>query len=112
MHLSAYGLLILVCVFMMSGLLLWIGLTGAMAWSILTPPRMHAGKAIYHLRRLSPGDLGLGFEELSFTVRDARTEKKLHIAAWWIPAAGASTRCAILIHGYGDAKVGSIAWAP
>jgi pimeloyl-ACP methyl ester carboxylesterase len=61
---------------------------------------------------LSPGDLGLGFEEQSFTVRDLRTGRKLRLAGWWIPASPSSNRCAILIHGYADAKVGSIAFAP
>jgi pimeloyl-ACP methyl ester carboxylesterase len=112
MHFTAARLLILAAVLLASGGLLWIGLTLLIAWSILTPPRMSAGKAIYHLRRLSPGDLGLGFEEQSFTVRDLHTGRKMRLASWWIPASPSSNRCAILIHGYADAKVGSIAFAP
>jgi pimeloyl-ACP methyl ester carboxylesterase len=34
------------------------------------------------------------------------------LAGWWIPAAHVSTRTVLLIHGYADAKVGAIAWAP
>ena len=112
MHFTLARLLILLCVLLASGGLLWIGLAALMAWSILTPPRMSAGKAIYHLHRLSPGDLGLGFEEQPFTVRDSRSNRKLHIAGWWIPASPSANRCAILIHGYADAKVGAIAFAP
>jgi len=79
---------------------------------ILRPPRMTDGKAMYLLHRLSPGDLGLNFENQNFTIRDAQTNKPLTIAGWWIPAHLQSSRCAILLHGYADAKVGSIAWAP
>jgi uncharacterized protein len=83
-----------------------------MAQAILRPPRMNDGKAMYCLHRLSPGDLGLGFENESFRVRDTQTGRMLHIAGWWIPHPEAHGRCAILIHGYADAKVGAIAWAP
>ncbi len=79
---------------------------------ILRPPRMTDGKAMYLLHRLSPSDLGLTFENQNFSIRDARTDKPLTIAGWWIPAALPSHRCAILLHGYADAKVGSVAWAP
>jgi pimeloyl-ACP methyl ester carboxylesterase len=72
---------------------------------------MTDGIAVYRLRRLSPGDLGLPFEEISFTVRDEHG-KPLRLAAWWIANAHARGRCAVLIHGYADAKVGAIAWAP
>ncbi len=82
-----------------------------MAEGLLRPPRMDDGKALYLLRRLSPGDLGLIFEEISFHVRDERGAP-LRLAAWWIPASGCSDRCVVLIHGYADAKVGAIAWAP
>jgi pimeloyl-ACP methyl ester carboxylesterase len=82
-----------------------------MAEGLLRPPRMTDGKAVWVLRRLSPGDLGLVFEEVSFDVRD-KQGKSLRIAAWWIPAAETSDRCVVMIHGYADAKVGVIAWAP
>jgi pimeloyl-ACP methyl ester carboxylesterase len=92
-----------------------------MAQSILRPPRMSDGKALYLLRRLAPDDLGLPYESLKFKVRDQRTGGALLLAAWWVPcrtdepSAGGnarSDRCAVLIHGYADAKVGAIAWAP
>ncbi|HSV15101.1 MAG TPA: alpha/beta fold hydrolase [Tepidisphaeraceae bacterium] len=83
-----------------------------MARGILQPPRMTDWKAIDRLHRLSPGDLGLTFENQNFTVRDARTHRPLKIAGWWIAHPAAAGRCAILIHGYADAKVGAIAWAP
>lgn len=82
-----------------------------MAWSLVHPPRMSDGKAAWVLRRLSPGDLGLRFEEVKFDVRD-RDGSPLRLAAWWIPHPEANGRCAVLIHGYADAKVGAIAWAP
>jgi pimeloyl-ACP methyl ester carboxylesterase len=112
MHLTLERLAILLCVLLVLGGMLWIAVVSLMAWAMLRPPRMSAGKAIYHLRRLSPGDLGLGFEEENFRVRDARSGSPLHISSWWIPAPQPSEICAVLIHGYADAKVGAIAWAP
>lgn len=79
------------------------------AQSVLRPPRMNDGKALWLLRRLSPADLGLAFEETSFQVGEG---VPLRLAGWWIPAARSSDRCVVLIHGYADAKVGAIAWAP
>src|SRR5207253_3260058 len=55
------------------------------------------------LRRLSPGDLGLAYEDVSFMVRDVRKGESLRMVAWWIPAVGASDRCVVLLHGYADA---------
>jgi pimeloyl-ACP methyl ester carboxylesterase len=90
-----------------------------MAEALLRPPRMTDGKALFLLRRLTPDDLGLAYERLDFTIRDEHTCKPLSLAAWWVPAEeGANAddvsrdRCAVLIHGYADAKVGAIAWAP
>ena len=100
------------------GMLLAVGaalggaVVGLLAWVLLHPPRMTDGKAVYRLRRLSPGDLGLRFETDAFTVRDARTARPLRLAAWWIPAREPSAATAVLLHGYADAKVGAIAWAP
>ena len=84
-----------------------------MARSLLRPPRMTDGKAAWVLKRLSPGDLGLRYEELAFEVRDERSGRPLRVKAWWIPAnAGAAPdRCVVMLHGYADAKVGVIAWA-
>jgi hypothetical protein len=89
----------------------WATVVGLMAWSLIHPPRMTDGKAAWVLRRLAPSDLGLAFEEMKFEVRDP-SGKPLRIAAWWIPHHRAEGRCAMLIHGYADAKVGAIAWAP
>jgi pimeloyl-ACP methyl ester carboxylesterase len=83
-----------------------------LAWSFIRPPRMTDGKAAWVLKRLSPGDLGLAFEEVAFDVRDDRTGQTIRIAGWWIPHPGANGRTVLLIHGYADAKVGAIAWAP
>ncbi len=92
--------------------LLCAGVVFGMASMLLKPPRMSDGKATYVLQRLSPGDLGLAFEEVSFEIRDARDGKPLKIAGWWIPPRRATGRCFVALHGYGDAKVGAIAWAP
>jgi pimeloyl-ACP methyl ester carboxylesterase len=73
---------------------------------------MNDAKAAWFLRRLSPHDLGLPYESLSFSIRDAATGHPLQIAAWWIGHPQAQGRCALLLHGYADAKVGAIAWAP
>lgn len=93
-------------------LAVWCGiLVLVMAQSLIQPMRMTDARANWKLKRLSPSDLGLPFEELAFHVRDERTGRQLKMAAWWIPSP-ASTRTVLLIHGYSDAKVGAIAWAP
>jgi uncharacterized protein len=83
-----------------------------MAISLLRPPRMNDGKALWVLRRVCPVDLGLSYEDVFFPVRDEQTAKPLRIAGWWIPNADADGRCVVMLHGYADAKVGVIAWAP
>jgi pimeloyl-ACP methyl ester carboxylesterase len=83
-----------------------------MALFLLRPPRMTDGKAAYVLKRLSPGDLGLNYSTTTYFVRDEISGAKLPIAAWWIPCARAQGKCVIIVHGYSDAKVGGIAWAP
>ncbi len=102
----------------LAGILLAIGAfwTGAivllMARAVLRPPRMTDGKALHVLKRLSPGDLEMCFEDTVFSVRDEATGKRLRLPAWWIPHPHGGERTCILVHGYGDAKVGAIAWAP
>jgi pimeloyl-ACP methyl ester carboxylesterase len=78
---------------------------------LLQPPRMTDAKALRFLGRLTPEDLGLSYERGSFDVSDPGG-KRFKIASWWIPAREASDRTVMLIHGYADAKVGAIAWAP
>src|SRR3954471_7288289 len=82
-----------------------------MARFLLRPPRMSDGKAAWLLKRLTPLDLGLSFTPVSFTIRDEQTRESLQMAAWWMPQEG-SSKSVILLHGYADAKVGAIAWAP
>lgn len=103
--------LIFAGVLIASGLLLAAILVWLMANTLLRPPRMTDGKATVVLKRLSPGDLRLEFEETKFEIRDEQTGRPMRIAAWWIPCY-AATRTVLLIHGYADAKVGAIAWAP
>jgi pimeloyl-ACP methyl ester carboxylesterase len=106
------SLLMLALIMLLVGVLL-VGLTLLlMALTLLRPPRMTDGKASAVLRRISPGDLGMTFEETRFDVRDARTGRVLPIAAWWVPHPTARGRCVVLVHGYADGKVGAIAWAP
>lgn len=89
-----------------------VAASALMARILLRPERMSDAKAFWYLRRTSPGELGLPSEDLEFVVRDAAGGGKLTLAAWWIPAAAPSDKTVILIHGYSDAKVGAIAWAP
>lgn len=104
--------LALAAVLLAVGLALFATIVYLLARSLVMPPRMSDGKAAWVLRRLSPGDLGLTFEEVSFDIRDAANARPLRIAAWWIPHPDARGRCVVFLHGYADAKVGSIAWAP
>src|SRR5687767_8944459 len=106
-------LLSLLAVLLAVGALLCAAAVAVSARSLLRPPRMTDGKALYLLRRLSPEDVGLRYEQTSFMVRDATTGERLKLAAWWIPAASPPAaddgdRCVVLLHGYADAKVGAI----
>ena len=106
-----HSLAILSIMLLAVGILLVAGVCFAMARFLLSPPRMTDGAALWILKRIGPDDLGLPWENLSFHVHDELSHKKLKITAWWIPAATPSSRCALIIHGYADAKVGGIAWA-
>jgi uncharacterized protein len=83
-----------------------------MAYLLLRPPRMNDGKALWILKRLSPEDVGLAFGTTEFHVKDGRDKRPLWLKGWWIPHPRAQGRCVVLVHGYADAKVGAIAWAP
>lgn len=83
-----------------------------MARSLLQPPRMTDGKALYLLKRLSPDDLGMAYERVMFAVRDEAEHRELKLTGWWIPHPAGGDRTVVLIHGYADAKVGAIGWAP
>jgi len=105
------ALLILILVLIGCAFLAWAAAVWLAADSILRPPRMSDAKAMAVLGRLSPGDLSMPFERMFFQVRDSATEKIIPVSAWWLARAGGGSKCVILIHGYADAKVGSIAWA-
>lgn len=107
------ALAILLVILLVVGAALFLLVACAMAKVLLTPRRMSDGRALYILRRLSPGDLGLPFEETAFHVLDEQHPgQKLKLAAWWIPPENPSDKTVVIIHGYSDAKVGGIAWAP
>ena len=94
------------------GLLLTAGAIWAMARMLLRPPRMTDGKALYLLDRLTPADLGLDFEPCRFDVDDAAGGGRIGLAGWWVPCPGGSSQTCVILHGYADAKIGGIAWAP
>jgi uncharacterized protein len=94
------------------GAMLAIAVAAIMAIALLRPPRMSDGKASWVLKRVTPLDLGLAYETTQFDIRDELSGRPLRLAAWWMPSADANGRCIVLIHGYSDAKVGAIAWAP
>jgi fermentation-respiration switch protein FrsA (DUF1100 family) len=109
------GAFTLIAVLLVVGALVFGAVVLMMARFLLTPPRMTGGLAFWTLKRLTPRDLDLPYEELSFNVRDEATGGRdtLKIAAWWIAARDRSCeRCVIIVHGYADSKIGGIAWAP
>lgn len=106
-------MIVLVPLLLLGLLALIVGVVRTQMSMLLRPPRMTDGKAMYLLRRMSPGDLGLPFERIEFKVPDAaRPRESLRIVGWWIPAAQNSARTCVIVHGFGDAKVGALAWAP
>ena len=105
-------MMVLALVMISVGIALCAFMIFAMARMLLVPERMNDGRALLFLQRLTPADIGLEYEPLNFQVIDELTQTKLKIAAWWIPAPESRGKTAILLHGYSDAKVGAIAWAP
>ncbi|HEY0007892.1 MAG TPA: alpha/beta hydrolase [Tepidisphaeraceae bacterium] len=99
----------LIAMLLLAAALCAAGVVVLTAFHLIKPPRMEDGKALHVLKRLTPEDLALAYEITSFTVNDRG--QALKIAAWWMPA-GNSPKSVILLHGFADAKVGAIAWAP
>jgi len=56
-------------------------------YSSIRPPKI--------ISRINPKDLGLNYEQVTFTTADA-----IKIAGWWIPAKMAKAKTLILLHGY------------
>lgn len=108
------GWLAFAIVFLLVGAILTVFTAWVIALSLLRPPRMTDGKAMYVLRRVSPADLGLSFDTMTFDVIDQQRGEpnRIRLAAWWVSCEHSRGRCVVLLHGYADAKVGSIAWAP
>lgn len=107
--LAAVSVVLLVILLCLALLVVVAGTVVGLSRFLLRPSRMNDGKAMYLLGRLDPTDLGLAFEPCRFDVPDGRG-RSIAIAGWWIDAA--ADRTCVLIHGYGDAKVGALAWAP
>src|SRR5881394_4044975 len=101
----------LILMLLAGGLVLLALLIFVMAYFLLRPPRMTDAKANWVLRRLTPADIGLNFAPLNFAIRDQQNNRALKIAAWWV-AKNSSDKTVVLLHGYADAKVGALAWAP
>jgi pimeloyl-ACP methyl ester carboxylesterase len=124
----AGSFLSLLIVLLLVGALVCAAAVVVMAYGLVRPPRMTDGKALYLLGRVSPAELGLAFEDMAFDVREEPGGRVVRIVGWWIPARhpddrsaagangdgahGGSNRCVVLLHGYADARVGAIAWAP
>jgi hypothetical protein len=104
--------LTLVFILLLCGLLTAVATIVIMAISLLRPPRMTDGKALWVLRRVSPADVGLRSQDIYFDVRDEQTGRPIRIAGWWIANPEANGRFVVMLHGYADAKIGAMAWAP
>lgn len=113
-------------VLLVSGALAWAAAVAVYAARLLSPPRLTDAKALYRLGRVSPADLGLPFAPLQWTSADGLTLRGWSVPAERPDAAGGSPPpagsaagspagqppVAVLVHGYADAKVGALAWAP
>src|SRR3954454_22051011 len=114
----------LLIVLLLVGMLVSAGAILLMAYGLVRPPRMTDLKALYLLGRVSPAELGLAFDDVTFEVREEAGGGGVRIVGWWIPVRhpdaaaggngdgprGGAGRCVVLLHGYADARVGAIAW--
>jgi alpha-beta hydrolase superfamily lysophospholipase len=104
--------------FSLIGFLLFTALLGwavsvlLLAVGLTRPPRLTDAKAWRILKRLSPADLGLEFTSLTFSGSLAYTRRPPKLAAWYISAEAPSDATVVVVHGYADAKVGSLAYVP
>jgi alpha-beta hydrolase superfamily lysophospholipase len=55
----------------------------------------------------APADVGLAYERVAFTTSDG-----LRLVGWWMPAGAAANGTVVFLHGYGDSKNQSLAYAP
>jgi alpha-beta hydrolase superfamily lysophospholipase len=102
----------LILMLLLTGAGLTVVLLRLMAGHLLRPPRMTDSKALYILNRLTPQDLELPYQPCNFEVQDVSDATPLHLSGWWIPSETESDQTVLILHGYSDAKVGGIAWAP
>lgn len=104
--------------FSLIGFLLFTALLGwavsvlLLAVGLTRPPRLTDAKAWRILKRLSPADLGLEFTSLTFSGSLAYTRRPPTLPAWYISAEAPSDAAVVVVHGYADAKVGSLAYVP
>jgi alpha-beta hydrolase superfamily lysophospholipase len=104
--------LLLFLIIALVGFVWYVILLIVMVIIALRPKRMNDARALILLRRLSPSDLDIDFEDIEFHVLDESSGRKIRIAGWWMPNPAGGSECVIILHGYSDAKVGGIAWAP
>ena len=95
-----------------TALLAWVLCVLLLAVGLTRPPRLTDAKAWRLLKRLSPADLGLEFTSLSFDGSAVSTRRRPKLAAWYISAEAPSDTTVVVVHGYADAKVGSLAYVP
>ena len=100
MRRAVKGLLALVVV----AALLYAAFVGYVSW--------RSADALVHPGRpastWTPDDVGLAFEPVALTASDG-----VPLAAWWMPADAAHARgTVVFLHGYGDSKNQSLAYAP
>lgn len=104
----------------MISLVLFVGLLVGLTVFLWTarlmhrPPRLTPPRALGRLGRSSPADLGIAFEEWALELPDASgRSRRLRVPAWWCPCPGpvCCRRTVLLLHAYGDARSGSLAWA-
>lgn len=86
-----------------AGLVLYSAFVGYVSWrsaeSLVHPSRPGA--------TWTPEDVGLAFERV-----DLQAEDGVRLAAWWMPAEATSRGAVVFLHGYGDSKNQSLAYAP
>ena len=97
---------------LLAGAATWAAVVVWTARAIHQPPRMTGGRAWARLGRTTPGELGLAFEDERYDVADAAVPGgRISLVAWWIATPAAAGRTCVLLHGYGDSRAGSLAWA-
>lgn len=99
------GLLIL---FVMALLALVLLGSFGVVWYLTHPPRRTEGNAIAQGKPYDPQQAGYEYESIDVETEDRSPAGKLNL--WFVPGRADDGPAVVLLHGWGDSRIGSLGW--